>query len=193
MASAIIARVQAASPRPPAPPVRQARVCMASVLPVELVEVSLAAAGRAAIATLLASLIMVAAWFSASWWRRYKLRSARPALVQAIFCADGHNLDEVLPRYYRAAPVIDGLFELGNLHVLGPSLTEGTVAFSRDRDEPWQYNEPQTYPASLFEKCPPLIGQARVWYLHDGERWWVKDGRGCQDSWKARRTPWREL
>lgn len=196
MSSAIIARVAAAAP-PPLPPLHRRKIVWLRLASL-IVALALSCAEPGLTGGTTAALSALVGWavvsiLAVQWSRRVALRRPRSTVVQSIFCADGAGLESLLPQRYGAHADIDGLFALGNLHVVGPSLVDGTVAFSRDRDEPWQYNEPQEYEAEAFRKCPPLLGQARVWYFHDGKRWLVKDGRKCQDSWAARRTPWREL
>lgn len=198
MQSAIIGRIL--PPPPPSAPRPLVRGiawlwCAASAIPVlVLAHANSASLGLAIIATLFLLAKFAGAWCLMVRWRdRDVKRRAKRSEVEFIFCADAADVETLLPEHFGSATAANGLLALGNLHTLGTDLTQGTVAFSRDRDEPWPHNAPQVHGAAAFWNCPPLAGQARLWYLYDGTRWHVKDGRHALDSWDARRSPWREL
>lgn len=196
MSSALIARLVPRDPLPPPPLYRRMDLWLTafSIVPVIALGSLTWDSPAQIIAAVLSAVAVILCFVSALRWRRADLhRRHRAPLVQALFCADDSEVERTLPYYWKTDEQLDALFGLGNLQSLGAGTNHGTIAFTRDRDEPWTLNQPQTYSAGLFRSHPPLIGQARVWFLHDGFHWLIKDGRNSVDSWEARRVPWRLL
>lgn len=123
---------------------------------------------------------------------RSVIASTNNGITRAIYCHfDGYpsHVGAILDTHYLESAKIDALIALGDLSSLGERVApdEGeyhsyeqrapgvTTAYHRDRGE-------DLHPAGMhdpgaFMKSPPDRGQDYT-YLHDGEKWLVRCGRG---------------
>ena len=101
--------------------------------------------------------------------------------VTSVYCHfDGYisGVGKTLEKHYTDRSVVEGLIELGDISTLGES-TEDTVAYCRDRGEPFDQQTNQSVP-NLFN-CIYQSGEEFIYCFTKDGIWLVSDGGSVVD------------